>query len=482
MKARFSSVAHIVAFLIGSICSANVENHSKLNFVVIMVDDMGWTDLSGYGSNLHKTPHIDGLAANGMKFTNAYASASICTPTRAAFMTGKSPAKLKMTIWHEASGNPPQNRQLIPPVVKGSLPHEEVTIAEILREAGYRTGHVGKWHLGLASHYPETQGFDYSFGGTFWGAPATFYFPYRGTWGTGKNIHPRYIPGIDPNEPRENEHLTDRLTDEAMGFLENAKNDPFFLYLSYYTVHTPIEGKPELAEKYQGQIRDGMEHKNAHYAAMHETLDDNVARILGKLEDTGVADRTVIVFTSDNGGFINDYKGEKVTSNVPLRSGKGSLYEGGIRVPLIVYWPGVTKPGSQSDHPVITADFYPTLLELAKLKGNENHNKEVEGHSLVDLLKAPKLSLDRRTLYWHYPHYYQTTTPVSAIRHDNWKLLEFFEEGNLELYDLENDLGEENNLVESRKDLADLLHAKLQNWRAETKAPMPRFKPLMLNK
>ncbi|MCZ6674805.1 MAG: sulfatase-like hydrolase/transferase, partial [Verrucomicrobia bacterium] len=256
----------------------------KLNFVVILVDDMGWTGLSGYGSDLHQTPHIDRLAEGAMKFTSAYASASICTPTRAALMTGKSPARLNMTIWHEATRNPPLNKKLIPPIVEANLPHEEVTIAEVLREAGYRTGHVGKWHLGEASHYPETHGFDFTFGGSFWGAPATFYYPYRGYWGSGKNKHPRYIPGIDATENREGEHLTDRLTDEALGFIDQAGDNPFFLYMSYYTVHTPIEGKPAVAERYDKKIRPGMNHDNAHYAAMHETLDDNVGRILKKLE------------------------------------------------------------------------------------------------------------------------------------------------------------------------------------------------------
>ena len=224
------------------------------NIIVIMVDDMGWTGLSSYGSDLHQTPHIDQLAADGMKFNQAYASAPVCTPTRAAFMTGKSPAQLNMTIWHEASGQPPTNRPLIPPVVEGNLPHSEVTIAEVLRDAGYRTGHVGKWHLGEASHYPETQGFDFSFGGSFWGAPPTFYFPYRGTWGSGSRAHPRYVPGIDATEDRKGEHLTDRLTDAALDFIRNSADEPFFLYMSYYTVHTPIEGKPELAEKYENAI------------------------------------------------------------------------------------------------------------------------------------------------------------------------------------------------------------------------------------
>ena len=390
------------------------------------------------------------------------------------FMTGKSPAQLNMTIWHEASGQPPTNRPLIPPVVEGNLPHSEVTIAEVLRDAGYRTGHVGKWHLGEASHYPETQGFDFSFGGSFWGAPPTFYFPYRGTWGSGSRAHPRYVPGIDATEDREGEHLTDRLTDAALDFIRKSADEPFFLYMSYYTVHTPIEGKPELAEKYQDAIQPGMEHNNAHYAAMHETLDDNVGRIRSTLEEIGITENTIIIFTSDNGGFINNYDGQTVTSNVPLRSGKGSLYEGGVRVPLIVYWPGVTENGSVSEQAVVTADLYPTLLQMTGLTGDDDHNRRVEGMSIAPLLKNPGARLRRTTLYWHYPHYYQTTSPVSSIRQRQWKLMEFHEDGRLELYNLISDPGETNNQAETRPPLATNLQAKLQAWRDKVGAPMPR--------
>ena len=470
-RCRFASLILICGLIFGYASAA--EEPVKLNFLVILVDDMGWTGLSGYGSDLHKTPHIDQLADGAMKFTNAYASASICTPTRAALMTGKYPARLNMTIWHEATRTPPQNRKLVPPVVEGNLPHSEVTIAEVLQDAGYKTGHIGKWHLGAATHYPETQGFDYTFGGSFWGAPGTFYFPYRGYWGSGQRRHPRYVPGIDASESREGEHLTDRLTDEALGFIEQASGDPFFLYMSYYTVHTPIEGKPEIASRYEDNIRSGMDHQNAHYAAMHESLDDNVGRLLQKLEDENIADNTVVILTSDNGGFINNYQGQVVTSNTPLRSGKGSLYEGGIRVPLIIRWPGVTNSGSQSNELVHTADFYPTILELAGLDGNEVHNKTVDGISLVSALKRPASTFERDTLYWHYPHYYQTTSPVSSIRQGKWKLLEFFEDNRLELYNLETDLGETQNLAFENPQLANDLRQKLQNWRIEMEAQMP---------
>ena len=466
----------IIAHLLLQGCeSSGAPSEAPLNVVLIMVDDMGWVDLGGYGSDLHQTPVIDALAASGLKFTNAYASAPVCTPTRAALMTGKAPARLNMTIWHEGAVSEPQAARLIAPEVEGNLPHSEKTLAEVFQEAGYRTGHVGKWHLGDPGHYPETQGFDFTIGGTFWGAPGTFYFPYRAPFGVNRSL--RYIPGIDAGEAREGEYLTDRLTDEALGFMDRVGEDPFFLYMSYYTVHTPIEGKPEIAAHYEGLINEEMNHKNAHYAAMHQSLDESVQRMMEKLEEKGIADNTIVIFTSDNGGFINENNGQVVTSNAPLRSGKGSLYEGGIRVPLIVYWPGVTVAGSVSDEMVQTADLYPTLLEIAGLSGDDEHNRSIDGVSLASLFRSPEISLDREALYWHYPHYYYTTTPVSAVRRGKWKLLEYFEDQRLELYDLEEDLGETTNLADSETEVAADLLQQLRQWRQHVDAPMPRANP-----
>ena len=466
----------IIAHLLLQGCeSSGAPSGAPLNVVLIMVDDMGWVDLEGYGSDLHKTPNIDRLADSGLKFTNAYASAPVCTPTRAALMTGKSPARLNMTIWHEGAVSEPQAARLIAPEVEGNLPHSEKTLAEVFQDAGYRTGHVGKWHLGDPAHYPETQGFDFTFGGTFWGAPGTFFFPYRAPFGVNRSL--RYIPGIDAGEAREGEYLTDRLTDEALGFMDRVGKDPFFLYMSYYTVHTPIEGKPAMVEQYEKQIQEEMIHQNAHYAAMHESLDDNVQRILDELERKGIAKNTLVILTSDNGGFINENNGQVVTSNAPLRSGKGSLYEGGVRVPLVIYWPGVTTPGSVSNEPVHTADLYPTLLEMTGLPGEEEHNKDIDGISLVSHIKSPDISLDRTAIYWHYPHYYYTTTPVSSIRRGKWKLLEYFEDGNIELYNLETDLGETANLAETEREIATELLQQLQQWRQEVDAPMPGINP-----
>ena len=451
------------------------------NFVFILVDDLGWADVGCYGSDpsinsgqaLHETPNIDRLARQGTRFTDAYAAAPVCSPTRASIMTGKYPARLHTTIWYEASANPPQGQRLIPPVTQGNLPHEQVTVAEVLKEAGYFTAHVGKWHLGDAGHYPETQGFDVNVGGTFWGAPATFFYPYSSAQRYGGEF--RYVPHLEFGS--EGEYLTDRLTSEAIGVLNKVKDKPFFLNLCYHTVHTPIEGKPELVQHYKNKVKPDMHHQNCEYAAMVHSLDENIGRILAKLNELGIADRTVVFFSSDNGGFINQYQTKTVTDNFPLRSGKGSLYEGGVRVPLIVKWPGMTEPGSTSQEVVCSIDFYRTILDVSGLTGNPTHNADVDGLSLVPLLKNPDAKLKRDTLYWHYPHYYPTTSPVSSIRQGEWKLLEYFEDGHVELYNLKSDLGEQNDLSKQMPDKAEELQRRLDAWRKAVNAQLPMPNP-----
>ena len=339
-----------------------VDSPRPPNVVLILVDDMGWTGAACYGSDFHETPYIDRLASEGVRFTQAYAAAPVCTPTRASIQAGKAPARLHMTIWHEASGEPPAwaRRELIPPVTEGNLPLEETTLAELLRERGYFNAHVGKWHLGDAAHYPQNHGFDLNIGGTFWGCPATFFYPYRGLFGSAGEL--RYVPDLALGH--EGEYLTDRLTEEALNVLDRVHDRPFYLNLSYYTVHTPIEGKPDVVARYARKLRPGLLHDNPHYAAMYETLDHNVGRVLEKLDDLGVADNTLVIFTSDNGGHVLEHRGTRVTRNTPLRSGKGTLYEGGIRVPLLVRWPGVTTAGAVCEEPVITTDFYETIREV----------------------------------------------------------------------------------------------------------------------
>jgi len=451
-----------------------IAQETRPNVVFILADDLGWADVSCYGGDLHETPHIDRLAGQGVRFTDAYSAAPVCTPTRAALMTGKYPARLHMTIWYENTQQPPNpRRKLLAPQAVGNLPHAEVTIAEVLRKAGYLTAHVGKWHLGNAAHYPQTQGFDVNIGGTFWGAPSTFFFPYTGFWGRGSEF--RYVPHLEFGEP--DEYLTDRLTDEALRVMEAAGQRPFFLYLAYHTVHTPIEGKPEHVRRFSQQVDAAEHHTNAEYAAMAFSLDENVGRVLAKLETLGIADNTLVVFTSDNGGFVNDYRGKKVTNNHPLRSGKGSLYEGGVRVPLLVRWPGATPAGAVCCEPVITMDFYPTILEALKLEGDPQHNQDVDGVSLAGLLRDPSASLERETLFFHYPHYYPTTTPVSSVRQGDWKLLEYFETGKVELYDLGKDLGEKKDLAERMPDMANSLQRQLQDWRTRIDAQLPQPNP-----
>jgi arylsulfatase A len=441
----------------------------RSNFVFILADDLGWSDLGCYGSDLHETPNIDRLARQGMRFTDAYAAAPVCSPTRASIMTGKCPARLHMTIWYEASANPPQNRKLIPPVTQGNMPLEQVTIAEVLKAAGYFTAHVGKWHLGDAGHYPQTQGFDVNIGGTFWGAPATYFYPYSGSQRYGGEF--RYVPHLEFGS--EGEYLTDRLTDEALRVMDKVKDKPFYLNLCYHTVHTPIEGKPKLVEYFKKKVGPDMHHQNYEYAAMVHSLDENVGRVLNKIDELGLTDNTIVFFFSDNGGYINQFNRKVVTNNYPLRSGKGSLYEGGIREPLIIRWPGVTQPGSVYAEPVCSIDFYPTFLEMTGLAGNPKHNSDMDGISLAPLLKNPASKLKRQNLYWHYPHYYPTTTPVGAIRQGDWKLLEYFEDNHIELYDLSNDIGEQNNLAEKMPEKAEELRKNLGAWRKAVKAQMP---------
>ena len=444
----------------------------RLNVVVILVDDLGWADLGCYGGDLHQTPHIDAFCHDSMKFTDAYAAAPVCTPTRASIMTGMHPARLHMTIWHEAAANPPRNQPLLPPVAEGNLAHKYKTLAEMLHDAGYYTAHVGKWHLGTAGYYPEVQGFDMNMGGTLWGCPPTFFYPYRGSFGSRQEL--RYVPRMEGG--KEGEYLTDRLTDEALKIMADASDRPFFLNMCYYTVHTPIEGKPNLAAKYKRLLRKGLHHTNAHYAAMVESLDQNVGRILAELKRLGIDERTLVILTSDNGGFLK-WKGMTVTRNHPLRSGKGSLYEGGVRVPLIVRWPGVTRPDSVSGEPVTTCDFYPTIREALRLPGDETHNARCDGQSLVALLKNSAAHLDRESLFWHYPHYYPTTEPVSSIRAGDWKLLEYHRDGRLELFHLADDLGETTNLSGKQPKKAAQLQTRLAAWRAQVDAQMPTINP-----
>ncbi len=459
-------LAVIVSCFAGKSASADPPN-----IVLIVADDLGAADLACYGADLHETPNLDRFAAENVRFTEAYAAAPICSPTRASIMTGKYPARLHMTIWWEgAKAGPTRNRPLVTPQTVADLPHSEVTLAEVLHDAGYRTMHVGKWHLGDAFHYPETQGFDVNIGGTMWGAPSTFFYPFAGYWGRSQTEW-RYVPDLQFSS--ENDYLTDRLTDRAIELIGQSRHQPFFLNLCFHSVHTPIEGKPERVARFADRLRPQLHHQNPGYAAMVQSLDENVGRLLGCLAEQGLAKNTVVIFTSDNGGYVNEYGGQRVTNNAPLRSGKGSLYEGGTRVPLIVRWPGSTPSGVECDQPVCTIDFYRTILEITGLEGDAEHIRVVDGISLANLLRDPDSRLDRDALYFHYPHYYATTTPVSAVRSGDWKLLEYFEDGRVELFNLADDPGEQHDLAAELPERAAALQQQLANWRTAVDAQLP---------
>jgi len=443
----------------------------KPNILFILADDLGWSDLGCYGADLHETPNLDRLASQSVRFTHAYAM-SVCSPTRSSIMTGKHAARLHITIWREGALSAPPQKKVIPPKPVADLPLEETTIAEALKAAGYLTFHVGKWHLGDASHYPETQGFDINIGGTQWGAPNTYFYPF-----SGDNVFGdfRYVPGLGVGKPGD--YLTDRFTDEALKLIDMAGKRPFYLNLCFHNPHTPIEAKPHLVDYYTRKLQPGMHHQNPVYAAMIHTLDENIGRIMARLEERGLADHTLLVFNSDNGGFINDYQKRKVTDNYPLRSGKGSLYEGGVRVPLMVRWPGVTPKGAVCSEPVICTDYFRTIAEAAGLPESALGGSGIDGVSLVPLLNDPKAKLARDALFFHYPHYYATTTPANAVRAGGWKLLEYFEDGRRELFNLKTDPSEQTDLAAREPGRVAELHARLDAWRKEVGAQLPTPNP-----
>ena len=443
----------------------------KPNIILILADDLGWSDLGCYGADLHETPHLDRLAQQGVRFTDAYAM-SVCTPSRAALLTGKHAARLRMTIWSEGSRGGPRNRRLLQAESRHDLPHSETTLAKRLHDAGYLTALVGKWHLGDAEHYPETHGFDVNIGGTQWGAPQTFFWPYSGSGRFGPEF--RFVPHLEFGKPGE--YLTDRLTDEALRVIERAGNQPFFLYLAHHAPHTPIEAKADDVRHFEAKRRPGHQHQNAAYAAMVKSLDDSVGRVLEQLKKSGLEQNTIVLFTSDNGGYIGTDEGQTVpvTSNAPLRSGKGSLYEGGIRVPLIVRWPGVTPAAAECHEPVVLMDLFHTLTATLS---DEKSEVSADGLDLKPLLQQPGTKLNREALYFHYPHYYATTTPVGAIRSGDWKLLEYFEDSRIELYNLKDDLGEKTDLAPQMPDKAASLLQQLHHWRTQVGAASPSPNP-----
>ncbi len=494
------------------------------NVVVFLVDDLGWRDVACYGSELYETPHIDQLARDGVRFTNAYAACHVCSPTRASIMTGNYPARLMLTDWLSGRRDFPFQR-LLNAEIHQALPLEQVTLAEALKRHGYATGHFGKWHLGEDPMGPLQQGFDVR-------VPE---------WNKGWPKSGYHAPfGLEGIEDQPGQYLTDRLTDEAIQFVEENQSKPFFLYLSHFAVHDPIQGRSDLVEKYRAKI-DGLpetdgpafilegnpdngdqltsdersslindpefagykvlprqtvkikqRQDNPEFAGMVESMDESLGRVVAKLGELGIDDETLIVFCSDNGGMSGANFGRPTrvvaerdldrafsTSNLPLRGAKGWLYEGGIRVPMIVKWPGTAVAGSVCDEPVISTDFYPTILEMAGLPSMPEQVRD--GKSFVPALKGEPFQ--RGPIFWHFPHYsnHGMQSPGGAVRLGDYKLLDYFENGSVQLFNLAEDIGEQHDLSKQEPEKASELKDLLREWRMEVAAkmmpPNPNYQP-----
>ncbi|HWB03021.1 MAG TPA: sulfatase [Verrucomicrobiales bacterium] len=418
-----------------------------MNFIVLLVDDMGATDLGCTGSTFYKTPNIDQLARDGAMFTQAYSACTVCSPTRAALLTGKAPARLHITDWIAGHGRP--FAKLRPPEWCQELPEEETTLAELLKSKGYATGSFGKWHLGKQP--PASHGFDVNAGGTSRGQPYTWFPPYQN-------------PALPDGPPGE--FLTERLTAEVEKFMTERKDRPFFVYFPHFAVHTPLGGKKEVIEKYKAAARNDAPQRNPVYASMVESVDDSVGRLRTKVRELGLEDRTVFIFMSDNGGLINNPE-KPITTNLGLRDGKGSAYEGGVRVPLLVRWPGVTAPGMRCPIPVISMDINATIAAAA------GATPPADGRDFRPLITTNGFK-EVRPLFWHYPHYHPGgATPYSAILHGRWRLVRFYEDARTELYDVLNDREERKNVAAEFPGEVRDLTSRLDAWLKETGAQMP---------
>lgn len=500
------------------------EQKKQPNIVFFLVDDLGWTDVGSYGSSFYETPHIATLAEDGVKFTNAYAAGHVCSPTRASILTGKYPATINLTDWLPGRKEFPFQK-FSNATINQHLPYEEVTIAEALKEKGYKTAIIGKWHLGEDPSDPMAHGFDMHIPDWAKGWPKEGYFAPFG------------MKGLE--DSKDGDYLTDRLTDEALKYIESNKENPFFLYMSHYAVHDPIQGRKDLVRKYSEKLKNKDKNNNPAYilegnpdnpnnpsreelgnlintpeyepykilpneivkikqkqdniefAGMVESMDESLGRITKKLKELGLEENTIIIFYSDNGGMsaanfgnpdrnISKKNVDKAfsTSNLPLRGGKGWMYEGGIRVPLIIKWPGKGMQGAISNVPVTSPDFFPTILEMIGLGSVSKEQKD--GVSIVPLLKGAK-EIDRKAIFWHFPHYsnHGMQSPGGAIRDGDYKLLEYYENGTVQLFNLKNDIGEQNDLskieVKKTKELKDKLHQWLKKVGAKMMEPNPEY-------
>ena len=524
-RLEFLKSVALVTLAMALPAAAEERVKSPPNVVFFLVDDLGWSDVGCYGSRFYDTPNIDALAREGVRFTDAYAACHVCSPTRASILTGKYPARLHLTDWLPGRREFPFQK-LKNAEIHQYLPRDEVTLAEALKTHGYSTAIFGKWHLGEEPNGPHAQGFDVQIPRWNKGWPrAGYHAPFQ----------------LDGLEDAEGDYLTDRLTDEALAYIESNRDRPFFLYFSHFAVHDPIQGRGDLVDDYEEKLskmapRQGAsfilegnpdaedplsreeldalsreepyegykvlpnqvvkikQHQdNAQFAAMVESMDQSLGRVRAKLEELDIADNTIVVFFSDNGGMsaanfgnprtvIPEDKLDTAysTSNLPLRGAKGWLYEGGIRVPMIVKWPQQGGRGTVCNVPVISTDFFPSILDMAGLPLQPEHHPD--GMSLVPLLKGEK-TLERDAIYWHFPHYsnHGMQSPGGAIRSGDYKLLEYYENGTVQLFNLREDLGEQHDLSESQPERAAALRAKLHAWRSDVSAnmmpPNPDYAP-----
>ncbi|MEX0715551.1 MAG: sulfatase [Planctomycetaceae bacterium] len=450
--------------IVACVASASfAQAEARPNIVFIMADDLGWTDLGCQGSKYYRTPHIDRLASQGMRLTRFYQCQN-CAPTRAALLSGQyAPRTGVYTPGTLARGNAADRRMEVPEN-ETKLPLDRTTLAQALKNAGYATGMFGKWHLGDGKAYhPAQRGFDEAI------------VTSRGHFDFATN------PKTDVPADK---YLADFVTDRAVDFIDRHADEPFFLYLPHYAVHTPIVAKEEYVPRWK-EIPPAGTHWNPVYAAMIQSLDESVGRVVAKLDELKLADKTIVIFTSDNGGLGGYHSTEPpssrrgYTDNTPLRGGKGTLYEGGLRVPFIVRWPGVVKPGTSSDRPGMHVDIFPTLVDIAR--GELPTKQILDGVSLLPIFKDPAARLDRDAIYWHFPGYLESyvhsngwrTAPVGAIHAGDYKLMEFFEDGRLEMYDLRADIGEKNDLAATMPEKAKELQSRLAKWRKEIGAAMP---------
>lgn len=490
-----SIVLFFMFFLLGNHAFGQTGNQNKPNIVFILVDDMGWKDLGAYGSPFYESPNIDQLANEGMLFTDAYASSTVCSPSRSGIMTGQNPVRTGITDWIVGLQNtkgPQPDQKLLPQQFSFNLDTSEITIAEALKKAGYATCYSGKWHLGLTPEYwPLNQGFDYNYGGWAAGNP----------WAGGMNgyFSPYHNPRL--SDGPKGEFLTDRLTTETIKFIkrETKNRTPFFAFLSFYAVHERIQAKEKYIRKFKQKaalmgldtltrfIRDSsashpgwmpvlnerMVQSNPIYAGLIYSVDENVGRIMTILKELRIEKNTIVVFTSDNGGLSTTRNAP--TTNYPLRYGKGWTYEGGTRVPLIIKWPGNITAGTVCHFPVVNTDLYPTFLQMAGLPlMPEQH---ADGVSLVPLLKGEK-TIDQPCIFWHYPHYHGGgEAPSSAMREGDWKLIQYYEDNHIELYNLRMDIEERRDLAHIFPQRAARMSELLNNWKRQAHAKIPALNP-----